>query len=169
MTDTKHDKQAKQSSANTMKKAQEELVAKMHELDAARKERDEYKQKYLRALADYQNFEKRVITDKEATIKNANKYLIIKLLNFLDDLERAEIFIKDQNLKIIKESFHKLLEKEGLKELDVQNKQFDPVQSEVVDVVEGDEDGQVVEVFRKGYEFNGNIIRVAQVKVAKRK
>lgn len=139
------------------------------EIESLRKQVEEYKNKYLRALADYQNFEKRIYEEKEEIRVNANRTLIIKLLSFLDSLDKAEVFVKDANLKLVKDNFHKLLKEEGLEEIKVLGKEFDPYQAEVVDLVEGEKENIVVEVLRKGYLLNGKIIRVAQVKVSKSK
>ncbi len=128
----------------------------------------EYKNKYLRALADYQNLENRIATGHEDIRKNANKSLLIKLLTFLDGLDKAEVFVKDQSLKLIKENFEKILKSEGLEEIEVLNKEYDPYTAEAIDMVNGEKDNIVVEVLRKGYKLNGVIIRVAQVKVSKK-
>lgn len=132
-------------------------------------DKESFKHKYLRALADYQNLEKRIYDERGELFKNANKNLILKLLPFLDSLNKAEVFIKDNGLKIVKEQFQKTLQEEGLEELDVLGKEFDPYTAEVVDMVEEEKDNVTVEVLRKGYKFNGKILRVAQVKVSKRK
>jgi len=137
--------------------------------EETKKPEEEFKHKYLRALADYQNLEKRIHDERGEFFKNANKNLILKLLPFLDSLDKAEVFIKDEGLKIVKEQFQKILQQEGLEELEVLGKEFDPYTSEVVDMVEGEKDNVVVEVLRKGYQFNGKILRVAQVKVSKKK
>jgi molecular chaperone GrpE len=129
---------------------------------------EDYKAKYLRALADYQNYERRVFEQRTELIKNANKELILKLITFLDDLDRAEQFVSDKNLAHIKDSFYKMLSSEGLEEIDVLNKEFDPYTSEVVDMVAGEKDNIVVEVLRKGYMLNGSVVRVAQVRVSKK-
>jgi len=126
------------------------------------------KNKYLRALADYANLEKRVACDREESRKNANQVLILKLLGFLDNIDRAEIFIKDNHLKIIKEEFYKLLHQEGLEEIKVLGLEFDPQVSEAIDMVVGEKNNVVVEVLRKGYRFNGRVMRTAQVKVSKK-
>ncbi len=139
------------------------------ELESSKKQIEEFKHKYLRALADYQNFEKRVREEKEEVIKNANAYLILKLLPFLDSLDKAETFVKDEGLKLVKNQFQKLLQEIGLEEIQVFGKEFDPYTAEVVDMVEGEKENFVVEILRKGYQFNGKILRVAQVKVSKLK
>lgn len=130
---------------------------------------EEYKAKYLRAIADYQNYERRVQDQRIEWTKIANKNVILKLLSFLDDLERAEVFIKDPNLAHIKDSFSKMLKNEGLEEIEVMNKPYDPYTSEVIDMKEGEEDDMVVAVLRKGYTYNGQLLRVAQVTVSKKK
>jgi len=127
-----------------------------------------YKSKYLRALADYQNFEKRVKEEKDQIIKNANGDLILRLLPFLDSLDKAEIFVKDEGLKLVRDQLLKVLVEAGLEEIPVLGKEFDPYSAEVVDMVEGEKDNIVVEVLRKGYKFNGKVLRVAQVKVSKK-
>ncbi len=138
------------------------------ECEEMKKQVEEYKAKYLRALADYQNHERHVQNQRVELIAMANKELISKLLPFLDDLNRAEAFVQDKSLVHIKSSFMKMLENEGLKEIDVLDKEYDPYTAEVIDMVPGEKDGIVVEVLRKGYVFNEKLIRVAQVKVSKK-
>ncbi len=136
--------------------------------DTQAKMTEEFKNKYLRALADYQNYEKRVKEEKEELVRIANAGLILKLLPFLDNLEKAEIFIKDPGLKLIKDSFYKTLAEIGVKEIPVIGKEFDPHIAHAIGVVEGDKDNIVVEVMQKGYEYQGKVLRVAQVKVSKK-
>lgn len=133
------------------------------------KQAEEYKSKYLRAIADYRNYERRVQDQRIEWTKNANKNVVLKLLTFLDDLERASIFLTDPNLSHVKESFMKMLKNEGLEEIEVVNKPYDPYTAEVIDVKVGDEDDIVVAVLRKGYTYNGQLLRVAQVTVSKKK
>lgn len=134
-----------------------------------KKEKEDYKHKYLRALADYQNLEKRIREEKDLLTKEANKTLILKLLPFLDSLDKAELFIKDEGLKIAKDNFYKILKEQGLEEIEVLGKEFDPHLAEAVDVAPDEKDNHVVEVLRKGYRLNGKILRIAQVKVGKKK
>jgi molecular chaperone GrpE len=129
---------------------------------------EEWKNKYLRALADYQNYERRVKEEKEELVRQANRGLILKLLPFLDSLDKAEVFIKDPGLKMIKDSFNKVLKESGVEEMDLTGKPFDPYLSEAVEVVAGDKDNIVLEVVRKGYRYHDKVLRVAQVKVSKK-
>lgn len=151
-----------------LKKCIEEIVLLKKDLEVKEQSVQEYKTKYLRALADYQNFEKRVFVQREELIKSANMQLMMKLVSFLDNLDKAEIFVKDENLRMIKNSFMKLLVDEGLQELDVEKKAYDPYTAEVVDMVEGEKEGIVVKVLRKGYRLNDKIIRPAHVTVSKK-
>lgn len=123
------------------------------------------KNKYLRSLADYQNLENRIGKQFEQYKIKANKNLILKMLDVLDMFDKAEMFVKDTGLKMIKTSFEKALLSEGLKELDVLNKKFDPNTAECIEVVPGKKEDIVVEVLRRGYILNEDIVRVAQVKV----
>ena len=137
------------------------------EIDNLKQQVEENKNKYLRALADYQNLEKRVSEERFELMKMANKNLLIKILPFLDNLEKAEIFIRDPGLKISKDHFLQILKETGLEEINLLNKDFDPNLAEAVDIVPGKEDNKVMEVLRKGYKFEDKILRVAQVKVSK--
>jgi molecular chaperone GrpE len=151
------------------KKKQEEKIFKSEEeLNKEKKQIEEYKNRYLRSLADYQNFEKRVNQEKDEIRKTANKILLLKFLSVLDDIYQAEIFVKDEGLRIIKNKFIQLLNNEGVEEIEVLGKVFDPHLSEAVAIVEGKEDNKIVEVVRKGYRYGDQVLRVAQVKVSKK-
>ncbi|MCS6956809.1 MAG: nucleotide exchange factor GrpE [Patescibacteria group bacterium] len=139
-----------------------------NEIEELKKQIEEYKNKYLRALADYQNLEKRVFEERKEIIKTANFDLILKLLPFLDNLEKAEIFVKDQGLKLVKDQLINVLKELGLSEIDILGKEFDPNFAEAVDIVKGEKDNIVVEIVRKGYILGNKILRVAQVKVSKK-
>ena len=126
-----------------------------------------YKNSYLRALADYQNFEKRVGEQKEDFIKSASKRIITKLLPLLNNLEKAEVFVKDPGLKLIKDELEKILIEEGLEELKVLGSIYNPEFAEAVEIIDGEQDNKIVEILRKGYKLNGIVTQVAQVKVSK--
>jgi len=155
---------------NTQKKdKKEELLEVKEENEKLKKEIEEFKNKYLRALADYQNLQKRVLEEKKEWEKKIKKEFFLKILPFLDNLEKAEIFIKDTGLKLIKDQFLRFLKNEGVEEIDLLGKEFDPSLAEAVDVVEGEKENIVVEVLRKGYKIGEEVLRIAQVKVSVRK
>ena len=162
-------KQTKTDKPNQGNLAEKLAIEKLNlEMLNLKQQVDEFKNKYLRAIADYQNLEKRVGEERFELMKMANKNLLIKIFPFLDNLEKAELFVKDEGLKISKDHFLQILKEAGLKEIDLLNKDFDPVFAEAIDIVSGKEDSKVVEVLRKGYMFEDKIIRVAQVKVSKK-
>lgn len=140
-----------------------------HKKNSQQKNQDEdYKEKYLRALADYHNLEKRIEESRKVLSDNARRDLIVKLLPFLDNLEKAQVFVKDKGLALIKDELFGTLAKEGLEEIHLKGEEFDPYFAEAVDAVPGDEDNKIVEVLQKGYTLHGKVIRPAQVKVSKK-
>jgi len=154
--DQKHDKK-------------QELLQLEEENEKLKKEIEDLKNKYLRALADYQNLQKRVLEEKRDWENRIKKEFFLKILPFLDNLEKAEMFIKDPGLRLIKDQFFQLLKNEGVEEIDLLGKKFDPNLAEAVDVVEGEKENIIVEVLRKGYKIKEEILRIAQVKVSLKK
>jgi molecular chaperone GrpE len=171
MTDNKKIKTEEKKVEKTVKNEeikQPEIEKLNQEVVLLKQQIEEFKNKYLRAIADYQNLEKRINDERFELMKMANKNLLIKILPFLDNLGKAEVFVKDQGLKISKDHFLQILKEVGLEEIDILNKDFDPVSAEAIDIIPGKEDNKVVEILRKGYKFEDKIIRVAQVKVSKK-
>lgn len=125
----------------------------------------ELKEKYLRALADYQNLEKQTQSWKEEFVKFANQNLILDLLEVLDDLEKAYEHLQDDGLKIIIEKMQAFLKNSGLEEINLENAIFDPNLCEAVETLPGEEDNKIAGVISKGYKLNGKVIRVSKVKV----
>ena len=151
----------KKDKKQTHVKGSEEVKKLKTELEEARKQ-------YLRALADYHNLEKRMYDVEGELGKHTVRKIMLKLLPFLDNLEKAEVFVSDPGLKLIKDQFEKTLLSEGLEEVDVLGKEFNPMEAEAVDTVPSDEDNVVAEVIQKGYQLFGKVVRPAQVKVTKR-
>lgn len=133
-----------------------------------KKEGEEWKNKYLRVLADFQNFEKRIQQDKTYQANRVKLDVLLRLIPFLDDLEKASIFYTDPGLKMVKDNFMKTLSELGVKEMDLEGKEFDPHISEAIEVVEGEKDNIIAEVVRKGYMLGDQILRVGTVKVSKK-
>ena len=131
------------------------------EIESLKQQIEEFKNKYLRALGDYQNLEKRIDQERFELMKMGNKNLLIKIIPFLDNLEKAEVFVHDPGLKISKDHFMQILKEAGLEEMDLLKKDFDPNLAEAIDIVPGKDNNKIVEVLRKGYKFEDKIIRVA--------
>ncbi|MCL4397769.1 nucleotide exchange factor GrpE [Patescibacteria group bacterium] len=147
-----------------MTKAQDHnLEKKIEELEA---QVAELNNKYLRSLADYQNLEKQTQTWRDEFIKFANQGLIIKLLEIVDDLEKAQEHLQDEGLKIIIDKMKTIFKNNGLEEIEVAGQEFNPADMEAVQVEPGEEDHQVTRILQKGYKLNGKIIRPAKVVVS---
>lgn len=129
---------------------------------------DDLTNRWKRALADYQNLEKRYGREKQDFVQFANANLILKLLTIFDHLQRAQDHLKDEGLKLAIKEMKRVLEEEGLEEIQTIDKEFNPEEMEALEVVKDDKDGRVVEEINKGYKLKGKVIRVAKVKVGER-
>lgn len=118
-----------------------------------------------RALADYANLKKRTEEERAAVVKFANSVLTVKFLEILDSLETAQKNLKDPGLDLVIKKFKDTLVSENIKEIAAQDQNFDPNLHEAISTVDGDKEGQIVEVLQKGYELDGKILRPARVKV----
>lgn len=125
---------------------------------------EDWKEKYLRALADYQNLQKRVEEERMRMIKYANEQLILELLEVYDNLIKASEHISDEGLKIVIKQLEDLLKKYGVEEISVEG-EFDPQWHECVEMVQGNEDNKICGVVKKGYKLYNKLIRPAKVKV----
>lgn len=137
-------------------------------IEKLKKEIEEWKSKYLRALADYQNLEKRISEQKQEFIKYAAEKIIHDLLTVLDTLEKAEEHLKDSGLTLGVKSFKEILGNNGLIKIEVLGKKFDPLTMECIEVIGDSKGDDVIEELRSGYRLGDKIIRVAQVKVGKK-
>ena len=147
-----------------MKKQQE---TKKHE----KQENEEFKNlenQLKRALADYQNLEKRIAEEKSSWIKAANKDLLLKLLPGFDSLLLAEKHTEDEGVKLSIKHFLDILEQEGVRKIETVGKDFDPNFHEAVaqEYSEGKKPNEIIKEFQKGYILNGRLVRPAKVVVA---
>jgi len=128
---------------------------------------EELKNKYLRALADYQNLEKRAFQEKTEARVYASEITLRKFIPAIDSLERATKHIKDEGLDLSLKEFNAALAACGVKRIETMNTEFDPFTMECLEVVPG-KDGNVVEEVLSGYMLHDKVLRVAQVKVGKK-
>jgi len=141
------------------------------ELERARAREDEL----LRAVAELTNVNRRRKQEMDTIVQYAEEDLVRNLLPVLDDLDRALQASKDREhdslgrgVALVRERLWKVLEKEGLEEIDAMGKPFDPELSEAVAQAPSDRPvDTVVEVVARGYKFKGRVIRHAQVVVAR--
>ncbi len=147
----------------------------MKKHDDQTKHIEEWKSKYLRALADYQNLEKRTHSEKEETRRFAIQIFLERLLPVIDTLNRATKHIDDQGLALALKEFEAALSEFGVTKIETAGKLFNPHEMECIEVVDlpageaGGEENKVVEEVQSGYRLHDKILRVAQVKVGKQK
>ena len=126
-----------------------------------------------RALADYQNLERRVEEERKLLGQLSSAILIEKFLPVLDNLENAQSHLKDQGLEMVIRQFRDVLISEQVEEINADGAQFDPNLHEATEVVEGQNDGKIVKVTKKGYKIKINtsekVLRPAQVIVERHK
>ncbi len=127
---------------------------------------DDWKAKYLRALADYQNLERRNGEDWQEKQQRAAMSVISKLLPVFDTIQKAAAHMKDPGLDLGAKSFADVLTELGVVKLPVVGVPFDPATMECVEVVDG-EDNKVLDELQPGYVYKGILIRPAKVKVGK--
>ncbi len=147
------------------------------EIDVVREELEEAKNKYLRALADFDNYRKRVAREREQYIQCANEELIKSLLEVVDNLERAlEVSRENTNhealakgVELTLERLKNVLSEQGLCPIECKGLPFDPNYHEAVMAVEheGAEPETVIEETQKGYTLKGKVIRPSKVVVSK--
>ena len=122
-----------------------------------------------RALADYQNLERRVEEERRLLGQLSSAILIEKFLPVLDNLENAKKHIDDQGLEMVINQFKDVLKTEGVEEIVAEGTKFDPNLHEATEVAEGQNDGIIARVIRKGYKINNKVIRPTQVVVERKK
>ncbi|HMN33666.1 MAG TPA: nucleotide exchange factor GrpE [Chitinophagaceae bacterium] len=156
----------------------DDKMSENSELEKLKLELSDYKDKYLRLVAEFDNFKKRSFKEKMETIQTAGKDIMTSLIEVIDDIERAEKQVESsEDIKGLKEGtnliFNKLknnLTAKGLKSFDCLGKEFDEEQHEAVAVVPAsnkEQDNKIVDILEKGYLLNDKIIRHAKVVVAK--
>lgn len=140
-----------------MKKDTEEL----------KKEIEALTDKWKRALADYQNLEKRFEREKTDFVRYSNSSLIVKFLAVFGHLEKAAELSNDQGLKLVVSEFKRVFNEEGVVEVKCEDEIFNPETMEAVDVVvgENESEGKISEVVNKGYLLKDKLLLPARVKV----
>ena len=151
----------------------EEVIAKLE------KDLEEWKSSYTRKLAEFQNFTKRKENEVAEMKKYASEGIIIKLLDNIDNLERAEQASAEtknfdalvEGVNMILRNLRNLLTEEGVEELEAaEGVKFNPYehQAMMTENVEDLDNDVIVKVFQKGYKLKGKVIRPAMVTVNKK-
>jgi molecular chaperone GrpE len=151
----------------------EDLEALRSQLSAAEQKAAENLDGWQRALAEFQNYRKRVERDREAEQAGMKGDLIKKILPVLDDLERAlqnrpEDDAWSNGIDLIQRKLQAILEAEGVKRIEADGAVFDPNFHEAIsqEPYDGVESDHIVAVTQQGYMLGDRVIRPAQVRVA---
>ena len=169
--------EAEQESGEAAEGAEEAESGKESGEESKEEVREEGKEedndlRYLRLMADFQNYKKRVEKEKKDLYAYANENIMSDLLTVMDNFERALEHDADENFKegieMIFKQLQDALEKSGLAEIPALGEDFDPnVHNAVMaEETEDYESGKVSGVMQKGYTLNGKVIRPSMVKVA---
>ena len=146
------------------------------ELETLRNELGEIKDKFIRKVAEFENFKKRSTKERIDLIQTAGKEVIIDMLEVLDDCERAEkqMSTLDEKAKegvmLVFNKLKSLLVAKGLKPMETINKEFNPDIHEAITEIPAptpEQKGKVIDEIQKGYYLNDKIIRYAKVVVGK--
>ena len=143
-------------------------------LAAAQSEAEAWKDKYIRLVAEFDNYKKRTLKEKSELILNGSEKTISSILPILDDFERAlsdktedPVAIKE-GFELIFKKFLKTLETLGVKKIETNDTDFDVDYHEAIAMVPGMGDamkGKVIDCVQTGYTLNDKVIRHAKVAV----
>lgn len=147
---------------------EKERAAKDREVADLKIQLEECTNQWKRALADYQNLEKRIDLEKRDFVKFAIKQFVDRLLPVVDDLEKARQHLKDHGLDLALKKLEAVLKGEGIERIETKGREFDVGTMEAITMVEGDTENMVVEEVRPGYTMHGSVLRPAQVVVSKK-
>ncbi len=169
----------------------EEKIEDKESVEASEEKKEETPDYYNQLLilkADFENFRKRAEKEKPELVKWGKAGILLKLLPLYDLLMKAHDHISDEDIKedggdkggvkeimvgleMIFKEFKKVFEAEGIRPMEVVGKPYDPMQCEIMGVVDGDEenDGLVVEELQKGFYLEDKVLRPSCVKIAKKK
>jgi len=153
-----------------------EPLANEPELETLRNELGEMKDKFIRKVAEFENFKKRSLKERIELIQTAGKEVIIDMLEVLDDCERAEKQMSSlddmakEGVMLVFNKLKSLLTAKGLKPMETINQDFNPDIHEAITEIPAptpELKGKVIDEIQKGYYLNDKIIRYAKVVVGK--
>jgi len=152
----------------------EEVNEEKSELDILKEEKNELNDRYLRLLAEYDNFKKRTLREKEAIYVDSAADTISLLLPVIDNLQRAlDSFTDKENdfykgFEMVYKQTQEIFTKMGVSEIKALGEEFDPELHNAVMHIEDENvtENTIVEEFQKGYMYKEKVIRYSMVKVA---
>lgn len=168
---TQNDAETQAEDANGEKTPAEE---ELDPLTAAQNDAEQWKDKYIRLVAEFENYKKRTLKEKSELILNGSEKTVAAILPILDDFERATAD-KTEDPQAIKEGYEliykkflKALETLGVHKIETDNADFDVDYHEAIAMVPGmgdDKKGKVIDCVQTGYTLNDKVIRHAKVAV----
>lgn len=160
-----------------IKEEVENVEKEENELDKIKAELEEYRKAYAIKMADFQNFSKRKEKELQDFKEYAAKDIILKVLENLDNLERAQLATNDTNniealiegLNMSVNNFKEMLKHEGVEEIEAQDKMYDATEHHAITTISDKEkaNNTVVFVSQKGYKLKGRVIRPSMVVINK--
>ena len=166
---------AEEAAADTQEEEKEEAEEK-DPLVKAQEEIEELKDKWLRSVAEFENYRKRTLKERAELILNGGEKVITAILPILDDMERAiengaktdDPEVLREGMTLIHQKFLKILEAQGVSKIESKDADFDTDVHEAVAMVPGmgdDKKGKVIDCLQEGYKLNDKVIRHAKVAV----
>ncbi|MGI8952173.1 MAG: nucleotide exchange factor GrpE [Chitinophagaceae bacterium] len=155
-----------------------EPVESEDEVEKLNEELQQQKDKYLRLLADFENYKRRTSKERIELMQTAGKDIIVSLLDVLDDCDRAEkqlqtnddIALQKEGIQLVFNKLRNILQSKGLKPMESLNTNFDVEKQEAVAEIPSPSKNlknKVIDEVQKGYYLNDKIIRFAKVIVGK--
>lgn len=163
------DEMADQTDAEPVDEAAEALVK-------AEAEAAEWRDKYLRLQAEFDNYRKRTLKEKMSLVESGGENVIKALLPVVDDVDRALAAMEKSDdvealrggVRLISQKFNEVMRQQGVSEIEAVGKEFDVDVHEAVArfPIDGKNSGEIIDVVQKGYKLGDKVIRYAKVVVA---
>ena len=179
--DTLNEEPVEQTDKETEETPEEEIAKEETEeekdpMEKMLEENAELKDKWLRSVAEFENYRKRTLKERAELILNGGEKVITAILPILDDMERAiangtkteDPAVLREGMELIYQKFVKTLESQGVSKIDTKDADFDTDLHEAVAMVPGmgdDKKGKVIDCLQEGYKLNDKVIRHAKVAV----
>lgn len=170
----------KTATKESLKNASDSKASDDYANVAAEPPKEDFEDKYMRLMADFQNYKRRIEKEKKDIYAYANEKLIAQLLDVLDNFDRAQEQVKSaveeqiqtaeafsEGLEMIYTQLLGILTDAGLKEIIAEEQDFDPELHNAVISEDGgvEKTGKVTAILKKGYTYNDKVIRHSMVKV----
>lgn len=163
---------------NEAQTAPEAIETPLSELDQLKVDMADQKDKYLRLMAEFENFKRRTAKERVDLIQTAGKDVIVSLLDVMDDCDRAEkqlsesddIAVQKEGIQLVFNKIRATMQAKGLKAMESIDQPFNVELHEAiteVPVPDNSKKGKVIDEVTKGYYLNDKIIRFAKVVVGK--